>query len=48
LFYIGLVWFGFGFAHWLIDLLFKNKKLARQWWYMPLIPALGRQRQADF
>ena len=22
--------------------------LARQWWRMPLIPALGRQRQADF
>jgi hypothetical protein len=21
---------------------------ARQWWHMPLIPALGRQRQMDF
>jgi hypothetical protein len=21
---------------------------ARQWWHMPLIPALGSQRQADF
>jgi hypothetical protein len=21
---------------------------ARQWWHMPLIPELGRQRQADF
>ena len=22
--------------------------IARHWWHMPLIPALGRQRQADF
>jgi hypothetical protein len=26
----------------------KEADLARQWWRMPLIPALGRQRQADF
>jgi hypothetical protein len=26
----------------------KNKMLARQWWRTPLIPALGKQRQADF
>jgi hypothetical protein len=28
----------------------RNKKceLAGQWWSTPLIPALGRQRQADF
>ena len=26
----------------------KSLKEAGQWWYMPVIPALGRQRQADF
>jgi hypothetical protein len=27
--------------------LFK-KSMAGQWWRMPVIPALGRQRQVDF
>jgi hypothetical protein len=27
---------------------FKKKDMAWQWWRSPLIPALGRQRQADF
>jgi hypothetical protein len=28
---------------------FKEKEIvAGQWWYTPLIPALGRQRQVDF
>jgi hypothetical protein len=26
----------------------KNVLCARRWWRTPLIPALGRQRQADF
>jgi hypothetical protein len=26
----------------------QNKTNAGQWWPTPLIPALGRQRQADF
>jgi hypothetical protein len=26
----------------------NNNKTAGQWWCTPLIPALGRQRQADF
>ena len=25
----------------------KKSKAAGQWWCMPIIPALGRQRQAD-
>jgi hypothetical protein len=27
---------------------YKHFKNVRQWWLMPLIPALGRQKQADF
>jgi hypothetical protein len=30
------------------SLAMKMAKYAGQWWHMPLIPELGRQRQADF
>jgi hypothetical protein len=26
----------------------KKIKISQAWWHTPLIPALGRQRQADF
>jgi hypothetical protein len=29
------------------DLLGKKKTHARQWWHIPLVPALGGQRQVD-
>jgi hypothetical protein len=28
--------------------LVKNPEVSRVWWRLPLIPALGRQRQANF
>jgi hypothetical protein len=32
-----------------VDIIISIKRLkAEQWWRMPLIPALGRQRQVDF
>jgi hypothetical protein len=26
----------------------RRKHISRAWWHIPLIPALGMQRQADF
>jgi len=34
--------------HFSRSLAMKMAKYAGQWWHMPLIPELGRQRQADF
>jgi hypothetical protein len=31
-----------------LDTRFEMSVVARQWWHMPLIPALGRQKQVDF
>ena len=28
--------------------LLRQGSCARRWWHMPLIPALGRQKQVDF
>jgi hypothetical protein len=30
------------------EMFIKKEEGAKQWWVMPLIPALGRQRQTDF
>jgi hypothetical protein len=34
--------------HLLLNLGFKSQSQTGQWWCTPLVPALGRQRQADF
>jgi hypothetical protein len=34
-----------GTNHYACSTFFNLKMKARQWWHMPLIPALGRQRQ---
>jgi hypothetical protein len=36
------------FYSWYITALIRRPMRIGQWWLTPLIPALGRQRQADF
>jgi hypothetical protein len=36
------------FQDWGEDSRLRVLLMAGQWWHMPLLPALGRQRQADF
>jgi hypothetical protein len=31
-----------------LNILLKAQHITGQWWHIPLIPALGRQRQVDF
>jgi hypothetical protein len=40
--------FGSGNLHNVFNTAMKNKELRQAWWRTPLIPAFGRQRQADF
>jgi hypothetical protein len=39
---------GLGWEECILRMCFLKKKKARRWWCSPLIPALGRQSQADF
>jgi hypothetical protein len=33
---------------WNLKIYKRKKTISQAWWLMPLIPALGRQRQVDF
>jgi hypothetical protein len=37
--------FKYKISHYIVN---RKVAIAGQWWHIPLIPALGRQRQADF
>jgi hypothetical protein len=43
-----LLFHGCSDIYWNIKLFIKKTETAGQWWRTPLIPALGRQGQADF
>jgi hypothetical protein len=51
--YFGRLWKSRNFLSKIVTFILKEffkkiTKIARQWWCTPLIPALWRQRQADF